>query len=64
MRFWDMFYDRRWVGMTEGETLDDAKAMAKRCQPNIFAEVKYAEWFGRRDPRNCKTSGGNVPDPV
>lgn len=62
-RFWDLFYRNAWIGMASGKDLQEARQMTKRSLPKIHQDIKYAEWFGRFDPRNCKTSGGNVPDP-
>lgn len=63
MRYWDIFLNHRWVGMTKGDSFDEAKHLAKRSLPDVFDQLSYAEWFGRKDSRNCVASGGTVPNP-
>lgn len=63
-RFWDLFYKGHWVGMSKGRDLAEAKRLAAGSLPRIAAGLKYAEWFGRMSPLNCKTSGGRVADPT
>lgn len=62
-RYWDMFYRGRWIGMAAGVDLSKAVKMAERGHPGVKDQIKYAEWFGRNDERNCITSGGKVSNP-
>jgi hypothetical protein len=64
MRYWDLFHRGSWVGMSTGHNEAEAWIVVTRSLPTTVSEIQMVEWFGRLDPRNCKTSGGNVPDPA
>lgn len=61
---YDIFYNGQWIGMATGYGQYAAFKMVKRSLPEIADRCKLIRWYGRKDPRNCKTSGGLVDDPT